>query len=58
MKINLNRAKLKNDKKINNFISKRLDENTYRGLNILMRNYNNIRAKKFKITLLNILITK
>ncbi len=51
IKINLNRAKLKNDKKINNFISKRLDENTYRGLNILMRNYNNIRAKKFKITL-------
>ena len=51
MKIDLNKAKMKNDKKINKFISKRLDENTYEGLNILMRQYNNLRAKKFKITL-------
>ena len=51
MKIDLNKAKMKNDKKINKFISKRLDENTYEGLNILMRQYNNLRAKRFKITL-------
>ena len=51
MKLNIIKVKKKDNKKIEKFISKRLDEKTFKGLNILMRHYNTLRAKKYKITL-------
>ena len=51
MKLNIKKVKKKNNKKIEKYISKRLDEKTFKGLNILMRHYNTLRAKKYKITL-------
>ena len=51
MKLNIIKIKKKDNKKIEKFISKRLDEKTFKGLNILMRHYNTLRAKKYKITL-------
>ena len=49
MKNLINSTNKKNEKKLEKFLSKRVNEETFNGLNYLMRQYNTIRGKRNKI---------
>ena len=49
MKKDLQVANKKNERKLKNYLSNRVDEETFDGLNYLMSNYNNLRGKRDKI---------
>ena len=47
----IEKTEKKNQKKIENFLSKRVNENTFKGLDYLIRRYNEIRGKRDKIVI-------
>ena len=49
MKKRIEDSNKKSEKKTNKFLSKRVNEETFKGLNNLMRRYNDIRGKRYKI---------
>ena len=49
MKKRIEDSNKKSEKKTNKFLSKRVNEETFQGLNNLMRRYNDIRGKRYKI---------